>query len=130
MRLRVSSLIVALLLLTAPCFAQDKPRAIDFTSALKGIDGKPIPNGGARETTGFVTLSDVFVSAVNTTIPDDQHMLPLDKFKLGMLAEKVYQNKAAVLSAEEIASIKDRIGKVYGPGMVTAAWQILDPVQK
>jgi hypothetical protein len=132
-------MVFAVCLLEIPALGQTAPPpparavqagrpAIDFTQTILGIDGKAIlelPSGGPP-----LTLSEVAVTALVTMTADDQRMPGIEKFKLDVLARKVYNNKSAELSAEEIATIKDRIGKVCSPPIVGAAWRLLDPAQK
>jgi hypothetical protein len=108
-------------------FAQDKPqqRTIDFTQTLAGLDSKPISNGAADKS--LLTLGDVAVNALEGVLPGDDRLNGADKFKLDTLARAVFQNKAAVLTVEDIAQLKDRIGKAYGALVVGAAWRALDP---
>ena len=101
-----------------------QPAAIDFTQPLVGIDGEKIAGPPAGKP---ITLGDVAVTALQSQLKDEQDMPGAKKFELYRLAGKVYKNKACHLTAEEIALLKDRIGKVYGPGVVGPAWAILDP---
>ncbi|MGD0799004.1 MAG: hypothetical protein ABR910_14905 [Acidobacteriaceae bacterium] len=120
---------ILVLMMGAFASAQSAPRHFDFTQVLVGIDGKPLQNGDAR-TTAPLTLGDAAVNALESQTPDDLKSSGADKFKLDELARKVYRNSDVTLSVEEIAAIKERIGKVYGPMVVGAAWRILDPGQK
>ena|SRR5579863_1114841 len=103
-------------------------RTIDFTRVLHGIDGKPILDKDPLSGTPVqITLGDVAVNALYAQTPQDQNLSGVDKFKLAQLAVKIYKNKAAVLTADQIATIKDRIGKVYGALVVGESWKLLDP---
>jgi hypothetical protein len=124
----MKKLAILLLLVGAIAPAQSTPRHFDFDQVLIGIDGKPLQNGDARTPTPL-TLGDAAVNALESQTPDDAKSSGAEKFKLDELARKVYRNKDVTLSVEEIAIIKDRIGKVYGPMVVGAAWRILDPAQ-
>ena len=98
-------------------------KALDFTQTVLGIDGKPL-NG---DTKPALTLGDIAVTALHSTIEDDKTLSGLDKFKMDELARKIYKSKAAMLSVEDVALIKTRIGKVYGPLVIGATWRLLDP---
>jgi hypothetical protein len=115
-------------------------REIDFTQVLHTLDGKPmvwtcstpVKQGEAcpEEAQVLATLSDVAVTALETTTDSDRSMDPMAKFKLDVIAHKIYKNAHAVLPVEDITTIKDRIGKVYGPAQIGAAWPLLDPSLK
>lgn len=105
---------------------------IDFTQTIKGLDGKAIvpsvQNGGDGKTP--VTLSDVCVNALESQLQTDAQMSGQEKFKLDQLAHKIYNQKHVDLSIEEIALIKERVGKVSPTIVVGAVWGILDPPAK
>jgi len=102
---------------------------IDFTQQLTGIDGKPLMNGDAK-TPVPMTLGDAAVLALESQIEEDRTTTGDAKFKQDELARKIYKNAKASLTVEEIASIKTRIGKVFPPMTVGAAWRLLDPSLK
>jgi len=56
----------------------------------------------------------------------DQDMSGEDRFKLGRIASKIADTKE--LSVDELASVKERVGKFYMPTVVYKVWSILDPV--
>lgn len=106
--------------------AQDKPRAIDFTTALSTISGKPILQD-PKDSKSIFTLGDAAVVALEGEIESDRGESGEQKFKRDQLARKIYGQSSIVLTVEEIALIKDRIGKVASPVVVGAAWPLLDP---
>ena len=117
------------LLLALPLLAQetkDPPRHIDFTQEIKGLDGKPVMNGDAKPSVAM-TLGDVAVVALETSLDEDKSVTGAVKFERDELARKVYKKSSVVLTAEQLASIKERIGKVYSAMIVGAAWRLLDP---
>lgn len=104
--------------------SQRSAREIDFTQSLIGIDGKPLANQDPKAPP--LTLGDVAIVALTGQLQGD-NLSPVDKYKLGELAHKVYGNKHAHLTAEEITTLKDRIGRGYAPAIVYPALNILDP---
>jgi len=116
------------LILASFALAADKPATIDFTQTITDLDGKPVPSGDAK--TPNLTLGAVAVNALEATLEEDRGQSGAEKFKADELARKVYKAKAAVLTVEEIALIKTRIGKAYGPLVVGSAWRLLDPSTK
>lgn len=105
--------------------AADKSgRTIDFTQGLMDIDNKPILNGKEPITLGFIATQSLWA-----TLESDKQITPEQKFNLDVLARKIYKNKAAILTVEDIAVLKKRIGEMpsFGPGIVGITWRLLDP---
>lgn len=134
MHTSLKSLATALCLACSLAFAQtapkpEQPRHIDFTQALMGIDGKKLVRGDAKQPE-TITLGDIAVQALETPLEEDKQMQGDAKFKLDLLARRIYRNADVVLSVEDTALLKQRIGKAYGPMVVGAAWRLLDPAEK
>lgn len=129
---RIATLFAALALTLT---AQAQTKAVDFTQVLKGLDGTqftrqdPPINGKATEVVPM-TLGDVAVNALETPIQDDLKLSGEDKFKMDLLARKVYKAKSVSLTPDEINLIKNRIGKLYGANIVGSAWRAIDPEAK
>lgn len=126
--MKIIATILAALAFTVSAAAQN--RTIDFTQEIKGLNGEPFtqpitnkPNTKPEN----LTLGDVTVNALETPVPDDIKLSGEDKFKMDLLARKVYKAKAVALTPDEIKTIKDRIGKIYAATVVGAAWRLLDP---
>jgi hypothetical protein len=116
------TLFAILLLVTSPALAEEA-RRFDFTAALAGIDGKPIvPEKDAPP----LTLGDVAASALTATFKDENPS-GQDKVKRWALALRVHNAKDAELTVDDVKTIKDMIGKAYGPVIVGPSWAILDP---
>lgn len=117
------------LVLAAVAHAQAPARHIDFTRPILGLDGMAMLNGDAKPSTPL-TLSDVAIAALGGAAPNDNPS-GTEKMKMDLLAIKIFRNKDAVLSVEEMAMLKDRIGKVIAsPFVMGAAWRMLDPTEK
>lgn len=101
--------------------------SINFTTQLKELDGKPIV---IAKDMPPLTLSDVCVNALETPLDTDKQMSGQEKFKLDQIARKIYNGKNIDLTVEEISTIKERVGKAYGPMIVGQVWKLLDPSQK
>lgn len=105
---------------------------IDFKQPLNDLDGVPITEARAgadgQPAVFVVTLGRAAVNALMAVLPEDQTKSGEDKLKAFLLAEKV-NNAVVALSVEEIALLKARIAKGYGPLIVGRAWRLLDPVQ-
>jgi hypothetical protein len=121
----------ALLIIFVACLfpgfahAADAPREIDFTQVLRGPTGETLMARGDDGKLDPVTLGDVAAVALDTD--DDRNVDPKVKFERDQLARKIYKNAHAILSPEDIATIKARIGKIYGPAQIGATWPLLDP---
>jgi hypothetical protein len=103
-------------------FAQGRP--VDFSSVLVGVDGKPLMGADGKSS---MTLSDAAVLALETVLDEDRTATGAEKFRFDELARKIYRAKNVVLPVEELALIKQRIGKVFGPAVVGPVWRLLDP---
>jgi len=111
-------------------------RGIDFTQIVIGVTGEPLTQAGKDCKPGQVpgkdcplepqTLGDLALVALLAQIDEDRNLDPRKKYERDQLARKIFKNRNAALSPEEIALIKERIGKVYGPAQVGAAWPLLD----
>jgi hypothetical protein len=75
----------------------------------------------------LASLGDLALVALLAQTEEDKNLDPRKKYERDQLARKIFKNADAILSPEEIALIKERIGKVYGPGPIGAAWPLLDP---
>lgn len=110
-----------------PAFAADPPREIDFTQSLTGANGVIITQQTQDGKSEPMTLGDAALISLLTLIDEDRNLDAKKKFERDRLARRIYKNQHAVLSPEDQALIKERIGKVYGPAQVGAAWPLLDP---
>jgi hypothetical protein len=133
-RIPIAGLLVRILLLLAftpaAAFAQTAPdtaRHIDFTKVLTGFDGKLIVT--SDKNSEKLTLGAVCVNALEISLDEDRGASGQQKFEADQLARKIWGKNDAVLKAEEIALLKTRIGKTYGPLVVGAAWRLLDPAE-
>lgn len=123
---------VSLIVCLASISALGQAKTIDFTQALRGLDGKTIeiPSPSDPKKLDPLTLSDVCINALETPLDTDRAMTGEDKFKLDVLAHKIFHNKATSLTVEDIALLKDRVGKSYGALIVGDVWRLLDPAVK
>lgn len=103
--------------------------ATDFTTALRDLDGNPLPNCPDGSKCGRVlTLGDV--SALAMLASDDPHGPQTtgdEKVRRFELALKVRDIKDVHLTAEEISLLKAQIARDFPPLVVGRAWAILDP---
>ncbi|MCM2441200.1 hypothetical protein HGO34_15870 [Agrobacterium vitis] len=99
---------------------------IDFTQKLLSLDGLPM-NGAPLGVEGDTTLSHVAVAALMMTFPDEQHLAGTAKFERYQLARRVHDVKEPVdLKVEEVALLKDLIGRAFSPSVIGPAYSLLD----
>ena len=113
---------------------------IDFTQALIGPFGVPLHKPGddckfgqmpGRDCSqADMTLGDAAVDALDGYLDSDKGEEPTRKFARDQLARRLYGNKHAILTSEELVLLKDRIGRVLGTAQVGAAWRLIDPSEK
>lgn len=106
--------------------------AVDFSTKLTQIDGKPFLDDDTKKPTE-TTLATVVQRALLTSYQDEASSITgEEKFKRWRLAEKI-QNAVEAgkpnvdLSAEDVAMAKKLVAKAYNPLIVGQAWSLLDP---
>jgi hypothetical protein len=117
------------LALAAACLLANVASAADFTTSMKDMDGKPItvcpqdkPDCGKE-----LTLGEVAIGALNTSFADERDITGEEKFKRGELALRIHKDQHLGLTAEETATVKKLVGKLYTPLVVYQADKLLDP---
>lgn len=123
----MKKLIVFACLLVSSAFAADTV-PVDFTQVLIGPNGEPIKPDPAKP--DVLTLGEAAFFGLEATLDEDRNLDPKKKWDRDDLARYVYKNPAAVLSPEDTALIKERIGKAWAPGVVGAAWPFFDQTLK
>lgn len=98
---------------------------IDMSQQLRGLDGKPvsIKDGGENVP---MKLSNVCVNALLTPLEEDKKQSGEDKFKNYQLSQKIYEKGEVELEAQDIAKVKERVGKCFGPLVSGQAWDMLE----
>ena len=114
-------LLLLLLAVPAPAYA------VDFASPIMLLDGTtPLRDQGDKGK--IVTLGDVAETALLSSFQDEQNLKGEDKVKRFSIARKIEdQRKDPVLTAEDIALIKNLVAKAYNPLVTGQAWKLLDP---
>lgn len=114
------------------CLA-DEPRKINFTAVITNQDDKamrecaddPAPKKDEEcKVWQNVTLGMIVLRALSMP---EQGLAPDVSLKRGQLALRVYKSEDAVLTAEEIASIKTQLAKMFSPLLIARAFPMLDP---
>lgn len=150
--MRIKAIIAAVCVALWSCLglAQPAVTAIDFSSLITGLDGKPTLESDAngKMTDKPITLGTVVAQAAMAALPEDKDAKPMDLFRLRQMGARLYEAKAVVLTtASECKKpsdspsgasmtcltvadrdkLKDRIAKVWGGVVQYRAWLMLDP---
>lgn len=94
---------------------------IDVTQELCGLDGVPLKDGDDT-----ITLRSIGINALVASLDDDQRLSGEYKFELWMLAKRLREADTPELKVEEVAKIKERIGKAYSQVVVGPAFTLLE----
>jgi hypothetical protein len=73
-----------------------------------------------------LTLESACFQALSGMIEEDKHSSAEQKLKLYRLSHKVAKGGVVDFTTEELALVKERIGKVYGALVVGASYELLD----
>ena len=109
---------------------------LPYNTTLIGMNGYPILASAEStdEKTGIVTpakmltFKDVVLTAFSVNHKDDENLKPAEKYALGKLGYDI--GKEVDLSIEEVASIKERVGKVMVPSYVFPVWNLIEEATK
>lgn len=96
---------------------------LDFSKALIGIKGVPLKKAGSDED---VDLKHIAVEALLAQFQDEPNLPGEKKMKRYALAEKISVPGEVELEVEEVALLKDLIGKAFGPAVVGPAFKVIE----
>lgn len=97
---------------------------IDFSQKILTLGGEEMKT----EKDEAFTLRNAAVVAIDAMTDDLKKMEAREKYRRGELAARIYRAKEPIsIDVEEVALIKELIGKIYGPHIVHEAWNLLDP---
>jgi hypothetical protein len=105
---------------------------LDLDQTLKGLDGKPImePPSTADAELKPMKLRDVLVRSA-LFVEQSKNPSGEDKFKGYLLAQKLHDDDGTEeYSIEEMALIKEQVGKMWMPITVGIVWKILEAAGK
>ena|SRR6185436_12502090 len=97
---------------------------INTTQVLKNYEGKEI-----LEDDKPITLRDVFSIGLNSQLPDEK-MTADQKAKIFQITTKLYTNNEVDLTVDQLALIKEQVGKVYNPLVYGRVCEIIDGTQE
>lgn len=104
--------------------------AADFSSVITDPDGKPFPSCSdpkLAECAKPFTLGAAASAALLTQSLGDERMTAEQKVSRAALALKVRDAGQLDLKAEDVAMIKDAVGKAYQPLVVYRVFGLVDP---
>lgn len=88
---------------------------------------KKLPNLDGSVADGAPSLKEVVLKALLDDLRGDEHQTGKDKFDRALLAQRVHHSEGeADVTAEEIATMKERIGRAFSPLLVLGAWNALE----
>jgi len=91
---------------------------INFNQTIKNIKGEVVKD---------LTLKSVSIEALLATFEDERSLSGEEKVKRFVLATRIESNSNDMdFKVEDVAKIKQLIGKGYGPLVVGQAWEMLD----
>lgn len=107
---------------------------VDFSTPLTALNGEPIRAPAEDGSPGDVmTLGLMAINVLLTTLIDErtgqaENVQPVEKVRYAKLAQDIYSAKGPIeIGVEDVALLKDRIGRAGAPLAVARAWAILDP---
>jgi|SRR5215469_11350437 len=95
---------------------------INFDTEILDLKGKPLPNGGDKA----MTLGDISCGALINVMEEDRTMGAPEKVTLYRLAQVTAKGGVQELKAEDVATLKARIGKMYGALIVGRAYDLIE----
>lgn len=102
---------------------------IDFSVVLFSLEAEPftrVKTVGDKVESVNMTLGHACAQSLLGMIDEDKMATGVQKYDRWKLASKIITEKVIDLTVEEIVSIKDRVGKVYGPAQIGPIFNILE----
>jgi len=108
---------------------------VNFAQALTTLDGSPLtvasqrcPTCGQATEERAITLLSVCTDALLAQYPDER-LQGTEKARRYRLALRLSEGEVD-LKVEDVALLKDLVGKSFGPLVVGQVWDILDPAEE
>lgn len=104
---------------------------IKLTDELTDYEGKPLTvpddeNTGAKKS---VTFFDVFINALNSQL-QGEILTSEKKNQIYQISKKIYNSNEPNLTPEQLATIKERVGKIYAPLVYGKVCDRIDGVEE
>jgi hypothetical protein len=95
---------------------------IDFSAVIKDLDGEAVKDGDKDATLGRVACSALLASYAA-----EQNLAAEDKVRRFRLAETAAKGGEQEIKVEDVALIKQLIGKMFAPLIVARAYDLIEP---
>lgn len=96
---------------------------LDFTKVLVGLNKEPLKQ---KDNTDHATLGYVCTEALMATYRNEEQLSAEKKVGRYKLAQKIVGEGEIELSVEEVALLKELVGKAFGPSVVGPAYELLE----
>lgn len=93
---------------------------VKFDTVLTNLKGEPLKDGKDD-----LTAASAIGTAMLATMPDDTSLTSKDKMRMFRLAQVACQGGVQEVPVEDVAFIKERVGKLYGPLVVGRVFELL-----
>lgn len=95
---------------------------ININQKLKNLEGTQLKN----ETGKDLDLREVMLQSLLSMLEGDDRMAGGDKVKIWVISQKIHNSKDELeIDVEDLALIKERIGKMFMPIVVGQAWEMI-----
>jgi len=95
---------------------------VNINQKLKNLEGAQLKNETGKE----MDLRETMLQALLSMVEGDDRMSGSDKVKIWVLSQKIHgSNGELEIDVEDVALIKERIGKLFMPMVVGQAWEMI-----
>lgn len=94
---------------------------LDINQKIKNYEGKDIVDESKKP----LSLKTIFVTALNSQLKTEI-LTAENKSKIYQLSLKIYQSKEPDFTVDDLAFIKERVGKFYNPLVYGRVCDIID----
>lgn len=94
---------------------------VNFDTILKNLKDEDIKDGEEK-----LTLKSAAINALMLPYQDELNLKGEEKLKRFTIAQKIQAGGEVELPVEEVAKVKELIGKLYNPLIVGRAWALLE----
>ena len=98
---------------------------IAFNQLILDLNNKPLESNGQP-----FTLRNAAQEALLATFADEPNLPAVEKIKRFTLAQKIAPMQVVEISIEEAATIKELVGKAYGPLIVGRVYALIEEATK
>jgi hypothetical protein len=96
---------------------------LNVTEVLKNINGDDLIEPDKEGNVQNVTLRVVLVNALMILVEKDTGVMKAEKYGLAL---EIQRNDEVEITAEQASTLKEAVGKPYGPAVVGPVFEILD----